>query len=105
MAQKRDEIRGALKYAWDGYKNKAWGQDELHPVSGQATNWIGLGLTIVDALDTLWIAGLMKEYKEGRDWVAANMNFNKVISKFLIFQPHTNLLNFPRYNKCIDHKI
>jgi len=49
-------------FAWNNYKKYAWGMDELRPVSGRGTNWFGVGLTIVDSLDTLYIMGL----KDGR---------------------------------------
>ena len=38
-------------------------------------SWFNLGLTIVDSLDTLLIAGLMDEYQEGRHWVANHLHF------------------------------
>jgi hypothetical protein len=38
--------------------------------------WFNLGLTIVDSLDTLLIAGLMDEYQEARHWVANHLFFH-----------------------------
>jgi len=35
-----------------------------------------LGLTIVDALDTLLIMGMNEEFGEARDWVEDNLHFN-----------------------------
>lgn len=29
----------------------------------------GMGTTLVDSLDTLWLMGLRNEFYEGRDWV------------------------------------
>ena len=49
--QKRAAVVGAIKHAWDGYVKYAWGADELKPVSRRSTDWIGLGLTILDSLD------------------------------------------------------
>ena len=60
----------AMKHAWDGYKRHAFGHDELLPVSRKGTDpWGGMGTTLVDSLDTLWMMGLSKEFYEGRDWV------------------------------------
>jgi len=60
----------AMKHAWDGYKRHAFGHDELLPVSRKGADpWGGMGTTLVDSLDTLWIMGLSKEFYEGRDWV------------------------------------
>lgn len=46
-----------------GYKQYAWGHDELLPVSRKHNEWFGLGLTLVDALDTMYFMGLDAEYK------------------------------------------
>lgn len=47
-----------FKHAWRGYKKFAWGHDHLKPISQTFHDWFGLGLTIVDGLDTMWIMGL-----------------------------------------------
>lgn len=49
---------GAMKHAWKGYKTYAWGHDHLRPISRTRSDWLRLGLTLVDALDTLWIMDL-----------------------------------------------
>jgi len=74
---KQSAVKEAFLYAWNGYITKAWGMDELKPVSGQNQNWMDLGLTIVDSLDTLWIMGLKQEFQEARDWISKNLNFDK----------------------------
>lgn len=51
-------VQGAIAWAWKGYAACAWGHDEAKPVSCKAHNWMGLGLTLVDSLDTLLLAGL-----------------------------------------------
>lgn len=50
----------AFKHAWKGYKKFAWGHDHLKPLSESYHDWFGLGLTIVDALDTIYIMDLTK---------------------------------------------
>lgn len=62
-----EAIREAFRHAWKGYKAFAWGHDELKPVSKSHREWFGLGLTLIDALDTMWILGL----KEGKTASAA----------------------------------
>lgn len=51
----------AFKHSWKGYKQYAWGHDNLRPISMGNSDWFGLGLTIVDSLDTMLIMNL----KEG----------------------------------------
>lgn len=66
-----------MRWAWQGYKRYAWGHDELLPVSKTSSEWFRLGLTIVDALDTLVVMGMQAEYAEGRDWVAQQMRVDQ----------------------------
>ena len=48
----------AFQYAWTNYRRFAWGNDHLRPISKTGQNWFGLGLTIVDSLDTMLIMNL-----------------------------------------------
>uniref|UniRef100_A0A670YIF4 alpha-1,2-Mannosidase n=1 Tax=Pseudonaja textilis TaxID=8673 RepID=A0A670YIF4_PSETE len=67
----------AFRHAWRGYKEFAWGHDELKPISKTFNEWFGLGLTLIDALDTMWILGLKAEFQEAREWVAKELDFQK----------------------------
>lgn len=61
LGPKNDRQRAlveSFRHAWRGYKEHAWGHDNLKPVSGMASDWFSLGLTIVDSLDTAYIMGL-----------------------------------------------
>ncbi len=53
-------MRDAMQHAWNGYRTYAWGSDELHPMLKAPSSWFGLGLTIVDAIDTLYIMNMTK---------------------------------------------
>lgn len=53
-------VVGAFKHAWKGYKEFAWGHDNLRPISMGSSDWFGLGLTIVDSLDTMIIMDLQE---------------------------------------------
>ncbi|KAM6986479.1 endoplasmic reticulum mannosyl-oligosaccharide 1,2-alpha-mannosidase [Aplochiton taeniatus] len=72
-----EAVRDAFRHAWKGYKDYAWGHDELKPVSKSFGEWFGLGLTLVDALDTMWILGLKTEFAEARQWVETELLFSK----------------------------
>ena len=70
MRQRRDAVRDAFRHAWRSYRAYAWGHDELRPVSNRTNDsWGGFGITVVDALDTLWIMGLRAEWREAREHV------------------------------------
>ncbi|XP_070589536.1 mannosyl-oligosaccharide 1,2-alpha-mannosidase IA [Erythrolamprus reginae] len=80
VQQKREKIKEMMKHAWDNYKHYAWGLNELKPISkqGHSSNLFGniQGATIVDALDTLYIMEMKDEFKEAKEWVEKNLNFN-----------------------------
>uniref|UniRef100_A0A1A9W529 alpha-1,2-Mannosidase n=1 Tax=Glossina brevipalpis TaxID=37001 RepID=A0A1A9W529_9MUSC len=68
-------VVNAFKHAWNNYREYAWGHDNLMPISETFSDWYGLGLTIVDALDTMYIMGLKDEFAEARQWISESFNF------------------------------
>jgi len=70
-------VKAGFLHAWESYKTYAWGTDELNPLRKSHKNWLDLGVTIVDALDTLWIMGLREDFQLARDWIADNLSFDK----------------------------
>ncbi|XP_048772672.2 endoplasmic reticulum mannosyl-oligosaccharide 1,2-alpha-mannosidase-like isoform X2 [Ostrea edulis] len=76
-SEKQKAIQDAFKFAWKGYKQHAWGHDEYHPISKSHSEWFGVGLTIVDSIDTAIIMGLKDEYLEAREWVDKSLTFDK----------------------------
>lgn len=76
--QRRQKVKDSMLHAWTSYEKYAWGHDELQP---QTKNGIdsfgGLGATLVDSLDTLFIMGLDEQFKRAREWVANSLDFNK----------------------------
>ncbi|XP_042770154.1 endoplasmic reticulum mannosyl-oligosaccharide 1,2-alpha-mannosidase [Panthera pardus] len=75
--ERQRAVIDAFRHAWTGYRKFAWGHDELKPVSRSFSEWFGLGLTLIDALDTMWILGLKKEFEEARKWVSKKLRFQK----------------------------
>uniref|UniRef100_A0A8P0TUU8 alpha-1,2-Mannosidase n=1 Tax=Canis lupus familiaris TaxID=9615 RepID=A0A8P0TUU8_CANLF len=75
--ERQRAVIDAFRHAWAGYRKFAWGHDELKPVSRSFSEWFGLGLTLIDALDTMWILGLKKEFEEARKWVSKKLRFQK----------------------------
>ncbi|CAB1448054.1 unnamed protein product [Pleuronectes platessa] len=72
-----EAVRDAFRHAWKGYREHAWGHDELKPISKSFGEWFGLGLTLIDSLDTMWILGLKEEFEEAKNWVEKELTFNK----------------------------
>ncbi|KAM9641757.1 endoplasmic reticulum mannosyl-oligosaccharide 1,2-alpha-mannosidase isoform 2-T2 [Trichechus inunguis] len=77
LNKRQKAVVEAFRHAWKGYRKYAWGHDELRPLSKSFGEWFGLGLTLVDALDTMWILGLTKEFEEARKWVSQKLQFQK----------------------------
>lgn len=58
-------ITSEIERSWAGYRQHAWMHDELSPVSGDHRDpFCGWAATLVDSLDTLWIAGLRDQFDE-----------------------------------------
>ena len=63
-------IKASAEHAWKGYKQFAWGMDEVRPVTGRVNNpFNGWGATLVDSLDTIWLMGMETEFEEAIDAV------------------------------------
>jgi hypothetical protein len=89
------EIRTEYLRAWDAYKQLAWGHDELRPVSGTHQEFFApnhpVGLTIVEALDTLYLMGLDDELALGVRWVEDNLNLD-IDAPFQVFETIIRML-------------
>lgn len=62
---RQERVRKEIARAWSGYRKFAWMHDELSPVSSKYRDpFCGWAATLVDSLDTLWIAGLKDDFDE-----------------------------------------
>lgn len=69
--QRLDQIKAEIKHAWTAYHEYAWGHDELRPVSGKTRDpFASWAATMVDSLDTLWIAGMRPEFEDAVKYIA-----------------------------------
>ncbi|QPC79645.1 hypothetical protein HYE68_010397 [Fusarium pseudograminearum] len=58
-------VKSEIVRAWSGYRKSAFMHDELSPASMKyRDSFCGWGATLVDSLDTLWIAGMKDEFDE-----------------------------------------
>src|SRR5207248_7621675 len=74
-------VREEFLHAWGGYRQYAWGHDELKPLTKSYHDWYreSLFMTPVDALDTLIIMGLDQQANEARELIATKLSFDKDI--------------------------
>nr|KYP57533.1 Mannosyl-oligosaccharide 1,2-alpha-mannosidase IA [Cajanus cajan] len=78
--QRRDKVKDAMLHAWTSYEKYAWGKDELKPQSMYGVdNFGGLGATLVDSLDTLFIMGLDAQFERAKEWIAKSLSFDRNI--------------------------
>ncbi|HTW83925.1 MAG TPA: glycoside hydrolase family 47 protein [Candidatus Sulfotelmatobacter sp.] len=79
-ARVADQVRAEFRHAWDGYVRFAWGADEVKPVSGTPSDFFipghSLGLSIVEALDTLYVMGLDDELQRAVRWIVDRLDFD-----------------------------
>lgn len=75
------QVRAEFLYAWDAYKQHAWGHDELKPLTGSYRDWYtsSLYITPVDALDTMVLMGLKEEADKTRELIDTKLSFNQDI--------------------------
>jgi hypothetical protein len=69
-------VRDQIAFAWGKYVEHAWGHDELRPLTATGSDWSNagpLGLTIVDAADTLHLAGLTDERDRAIAWLGSEL--------------------------------
>jgi mannosyl-oligosaccharide alpha-1,2-mannosidase len=73
-------VREEFLHAWKGYKRYAWGADEVRPVSGTPSNFFiedrSFGLSIIEALDTLYVMELDDELHACVEWLRTHLDFD-----------------------------
>jgi mannosyl-oligosaccharide alpha-1,2-mannosidase len=75
------DVRSQMSWAWHNYAQRCLGRDQIKPVSGGSEAFFfpkgpPLGLTIVEALDTLYVMGLDAEVEQGVRWIAQSLDFD-----------------------------
>lgn len=73
-----DKVKTAAQHAWKGYKDYAWGADDLKPLTKTSRTWYktSMLMTPVDAFDTFTLLGLTTEAKEAKDIILTRLSFN-----------------------------
>ena len=83
------QIRNEFLHAWNGYKKFAWGHDQVNPIAGTPNEFFvdghPIGLSIIEALDTLYVMELDDEVAAGVKWIDANVDFD-IDGNFHVFE-------------------
>src|SRR5436190_9296519 len=90
------DVRNEMLQTWNSYKRLAFGHDQLMPVSGGFSEFFDdahpVGLTIVEALDTLFFMGLDAEVAEGVAWIRDHLDFHAVTQPVQIFETNIRMV-------------
>jgi hypothetical protein len=91
-----EDVRHELLRTWKAYKRFAWGHDQLLPVSGGHSEFFDdaqpVGLTIVEALDTLYLMRLDDELADGVEWIKDNLDFGAVDADVQVFETNIRMV-------------
>jgi mannosyl-oligosaccharide alpha-1,2-mannosidase len=83
------QIRAEFLHAWRCYQRFAWGHDEVHPLSGGFDEFFvpghPIGLSIIEALDTLYVMELDDDLATSVQWLKANLDFD-IDGDFHVFE-------------------
>ncbi len=90
------DVRAQMAWAWHNYVERAFGHDQIRPVSGGAEEFFfpngpGLGLNMVEALDTLYLMGLDAELEEAVFWIVNNLRFD-VDASIQVFETNIRMV-------------
>ncbi len=72
------KIKAAAQHAWKGYKQYAWGADDLQPLTKSPKLWYktSMLMTPVDAFDTFIMLGLAEEAAEAKRLILSKLDFS-----------------------------
>ncbi|KAJ2842614.1 hypothetical protein IWW36_005842, partial [Coemansia brasiliensis] len=80
--QRQLAVRQAMQHAWHGYRTYAFGKDELQPLTQSANlRWGNWSISLLDALDTLKLMNMDKEYHEAKQHVR-HIDFTKSLDYY-----------------------
>ncbi|WP_375395562.1 glycoside hydrolase family 47 protein [uncultured Sphingomonas sp.] len=101
------DVRSEMRWAWGHYRRLAWGRDEIMPVTGGHSRFSlrdhDLGLSLIEAMDTLWVMGLDAEFADALAWVKVHLDFD-VDGEVSVFETSIRLLGglLSAYHACGD---
>lgn len=81
----KDQVVALTRNAFAHYRRHAWNADELRPLSNTSHNWTrpALGVTLIDAMSTLYVMGLHQEFEAAADHVARHFDPLSITNGFV----------------------
>ncbi|MES2055516.1 MAG: glycoside hydrolase family 47 protein [Pseudomonadota bacterium] len=89
------DVRAEMKWAFGQYRERAWGKDDFKPITGGSKSFPlktqHLGLSLIEAMDTLWVMELDDEFAAALDWVKTSLDFD-VDGEVSVFETEIRLV-------------
>jgi mannosyl-oligosaccharide alpha-1,2-mannosidase len=90
-----EDVKNEMRWAWGQYRQRAWGKDDFKPISGGNKSFPlkdhHLGLSLIEAMDTLWVMGLDAEFADALAWVKGKCDFD-VDGEVSVFETEIRLV-------------
>jgi mannosyl-oligosaccharide alpha-1,2-mannosidase len=87
--RRAEQVRAEFRHVWDGYRRFAWGHDEFKPLSGGHREFFvsgsPIGLSLIEALDTLYVLELDGELDAAVRWIEQHLDFD-IDGDFHVFE-------------------
>lgn len=89
----RVQVKAAARHAWKGYRDHAWGYDDLQPLTNKGKNWYNkpVLMTPVDAFDSFVMLGLKEEAGEAKELILSQLKFD-IDAEVQVFEVTIRLL-------------
>ncbi len=102
------DVRREMAWAWRNYVELTFGHDQLRPLSGGIEEFFfpngpALALTIIEALDTLYVMGLDAEFEEGVRWITKNLHFD-IDGEVQVFETNIRVVGGLLSAWCASHE-
>lgn len=90
-----EQVRTDYLWAWRHYVERAMGADHIKPISGGREDFFvkghSVGLSVVEAVDTLWLMEADGEVERAVNWIKANLGF-AIDAPFQVFETNIRLV-------------
>ncbi len=82
-ARLAERVKSEFQHAWRGYRQYAWGHDDLRPLSRSYRDWYAepLLMTPVDSLDTMVLMRLDDEAQDARTLITERLEFDPAVPR------------------------
>ncbi|MGW5649367.1 glycoside hydrolase family 47 protein [Saccharopolyspora sp. NPDC003752] len=90
-----EAVRREFLWAWQHYVERAMGADHIKPISGGREDFFveghSIGLSLVEAIDTLWLMEADSEVERAVQWIKENLSFD-IDAPFQVFETNIRMV-------------